>query len=49
MFGVIGDVDSPVGPDELARGFEAGVAHLVAIATAARHSKRIGNLLLLAG
>ena len=49
VFGVIGDVDSPVGPDELARGFEAGVAHLVAIATAARHSKRIGNLLLLAG
>lgn len=49
VFGVIGDVDSPVGPAELARGIEAGVAHLVAIASAARHSRRVGNLLLLAG
>ncbi|MDX1875161.1 wax ester/triacylglycerol synthase family O-acyltransferase [Mycolicibacterium sp. 120266] len=49
VFGVIADADSPVGPDELARGIEAGVAHVVSIAAAARHSRRLGNLLLLAG
>ena len=49
VFGVIADMDSPVGRDELARGIEAGVAHVVSIASAARHSRRLGNLLLLAG
>ncbi|MCV7354836.1 wax ester/triacylglycerol synthase family O-acyltransferase [Mycolicibacterium fluoranthenivorans] len=49
VFGVIGDADSPLSPEELARGIEAGVAHLATIAAAARHSRRVGNLLLLAG
>lgn len=49
VFGVIGDANSPLSPDELARGIEAGVARLAAIAAAARHSRRMGNLLLLAG
>lgn len=49
IFGIIGDADSPVGPDELARGIETGMAHLVSIAAAARHSRQNGNLRLLVG
>jgi len=48
-FGVIGDYDAQLDVDELARGIEHGIARLVAVASAAIHTRRLGNLMLLSG
>lgn len=48
-FGVIGDFDAELGVDELARGIAHGLTRLVDVATAAPHTRRLGNLLLLSG
>jgi diacylglycerol O-acyltransferase len=48
-FGVIGDYDSRLGAEELARGIEDGMERLAIIAKAARSSRRRGALLLLSG
>jgi diacylglycerol O-acyltransferase len=48
-FGVIGDYDARLDVDELARGIEHGLARLVAVANAAIHTRRLGNLMLLSG
>ncbi|MUL47134.1 wax ester/triacylglycerol synthase family O-acyltransferase [Mycobacterium sp. CBMA293] len=46
-FGVIGDYDAALDVDDLARGIEHGIAHLVSVASAAAHTHRLGNLMLL--
>ncbi|MCV7229596.1 WS/DGAT/MGAT family O-acyltransferase [Mycolicibacterium komossense] len=47
-FGVIGDFDGSVGADEIARGIEDGIDHLVTITRACKESRRVrGRLLLL--
>lgn len=48
-FGVIGDYDAKIGAEDLARGIEHGMTRLVDVATAAQHTRRSGNLLLLSG
>lgn len=48
-FGVIGDYDAQLDVDELARGIEHGIARLVDVASAATHTRRRGNLMLLSG
>ncbi|MDR3661338.1 MAG: wax ester/triacylglycerol synthase family O-acyltransferase [Mycobacterium sp.] len=48
-FGVIGDYDAELDADELARGIEHGIARLVTVASAAAHTRRSGNLMLLVG
>ncbi len=48
-FGVIGDYDAELEADELARGIEHGITHLIAVASAATHTRRLGNLMLLSG
>ncbi|BBX82949.1 wax ester/triacylglycerol synthase family O-acyltransferase [Mycolicibacterium aubagnense] len=48
-FGVIGDYDAQLDVDELARGIEHGIARLVDVASAAMHTRRLGNLMLLSG
>ena len=48
-FGVIGDYDAQLDVDELARGIEHGIARLVDVASAATHTRRRGNLILLSG
>ncbi len=48
-FGVIGDYDAELAADDLASGIEHGIAHLVAVASAATHTRRLGNLMLLSG
>jgi diacylglycerol O-acyltransferase len=48
-FGVIGDYDAQLDVDELARGIEHGIGRLVAVANAAIHTRRLGNLMLLSG
>ncbi|WP_418001612.1 wax ester/triacylglycerol synthase family O-acyltransferase [Mycobacterium sp. PDNC021] len=48
-FGVIGDYDAQLDVDELARGIEHGIARLVDVASAALHTRRLGNLMLLSG
>ncbi|WP_071286094.1 WS/DGAT/MGAT family O-acyltransferase [Mycolicibacterium llatzerense] len=48
-FGVIGDYDAQLDVDEIARGIEHGITRLVAVASAALHTRRLGNLMLLSG
>jgi diacylglycerol O-acyltransferase len=48
-FGVIGDYDAELDVDDLAQGIEHGIARLVSVASAARHTLRAGNLMLLSG
>lgn len=48
-FGVIGDYDAQLDVDDLARGIEHGIRRLVAVAAAAVHTRRLGNLMLLSG
>lgn len=48
-FGVIGDYDGQLDVDELARGIEHGIARLCAVASAAIHTRKLGNLMLLSG
>lgn len=48
-FGVIGDYDAQLDVDELTAGIERGIARLVAVASAAIHTRRLGNLMLLSG
>ena len=46
-FGVIGDFDAVVNPDELAAGIDAGIKRLVSVTKACKRSRRMGNQLLL--
>lgn len=48
-FGVIGDYDAELDTEDLARGIENGLAHLISVASAATHTRRLGNLMLLSG
>lgn len=46
-FGVIGDFDATVSPEELANGIREGVERLVSVTKACRRSRRAGSQLLL--
>ena len=45
---IVMDVGNPY-YTELARGIEHGITHLIAVASAATHTRRLGNLMLLSG
>ena len=48
-FGVIGDYDAELDADDVAAGIRHGIERLAAVASAAVHTRRLGNLMLLSG